>query len=440
MAAQPTKLASAPRGALPKLVGLGALYFAQGIPLGIAAEYLPVALRQSHASYSLIAAVSWLQLPWTLKVLWARAGDHPVLRKRARRVVLGLQLALAATIALYTLRPLAEARALWFVLTAIAALFAATQDVFVDGLAVRTLTASERGLGNVAQVGAYRLGMVAGGAGLLSLGFALGERGALLGLAGLVVVASLGTMLVGERGASATPSEPPAEHAVPKKKTNEARATWTALVAMVRPEVRTVLVVAFTFKLGLHTAAALLKPVLVDGGWSKERIGTLAVTVGTLAGVGGSVVGGLLHRVLGDRRSLTAAAILQAIGCLPLFFVVGHTSQTGWVTTALAAEHAASGIGTTVLFASLMGATNPKNASLEFTVLSTANAVSLAAAGALGGAIADLGSARAAFALGTLMSLGALVFLPGWEAASKALRNERDLLAGKAHREAKKPT
>ena len=87
-----------------------------------------------------------------------------------------------------------------------------------------------------------------------------------------------------------------------------------------------------------------------------------------------------------------------------------------------------------------MGATNPKNASLEFTVLSTANAVSLAAAGALGGAIADLGSARAAFALGTLMSLGALVFLPGWEAAAKALRNEHDLLDGEAHDEAQKPT
>ena len=438
MADSPREPRQAGLGAsFPKLAGLGALYFAQGIPLGIAAEYLPVALRQSHASYSLITAVSWLQLPWTLKVLWARAGDTPALRTRARRVVLVLQLCLAATIALYTLRPLAEGRALWFTLTAIAALFASTQDVFVDGLAVRTLGPQERGLGNVAQVGAYRLGMVAGGAGLLSLGFLLSERIALLGLAALVALAAAGTLFVGERpqalealdlreakkprasvaqAGSAAP-EVQAGSAAP-----EAHGTWRALVSMVRPEVRTVLVVAFTFKLGLHTAAALLKPVLVDGGWSKERIGTLAVTVGTLAGVLGSVAGGLAHRLLGDRRALSLAAVLQAIACVPLFFVVGRTSQIAWVTTALAVEHAASGLGTTVLFAALMGATNPKNASLEFTVLSTANAVSLATAGALGAAIADLANAQAAFAVGATLSLAALVFLPRWDGASKTLR------------------
>ncbi len=422
---EPPRTRSTAPGRPGKLLGLGALYFAQGVPLGVAAEYLPVALRQSHASYSLIAAVSWLQLPWTLKVLWARAGDAPALRSRARAVVLALQVALAGTLALYTLRPLADARWLWFALTAAAALLAATQDVFVDGLAVRTLTDDERGLGNVAQVGAYRLGMVAGGAGLLSLGGVLGERAALFGLAGLTLVACVGVLGVGERRPSEPGGAPSAAPPPPREgREGEVRATLAALRSMARPEVRTVLIVAFTFKLGLHAAAALLKPVLVDGGWSKERIGALAVTVGTLAGVLGSVAGGLLHRKLGDRRALAVAAGLQALACAPLLLLVGHTARTGWVTAALAAEHGASGVGTTVLFSALMGATSKRNASLEFTVLSTANAVSLAVAGAGAGLLADLVGPRFVFVLGATGALGALAFLPRWEPAARALRGD----------------
>lgn len=404
-------------------MGLGALYFAQGIPLGIAAEYLPVVLRQSHASYSTIAAVSWLQLPWTLKVLWARAGDAPALRRHARAVVLVLQSLLAITIASYTFRSLAEARWLWFTLTATCALFASTQDVFVDGLASRTLSKEERGLGNVAQVGAYRLGMVAGGAGLLTLGGLLGERRALVALSLLTLFACLGVLGVGETKGPVASSVERGSGASGSLR-DELREALTAFRSMATPKVRAVLVVAFTFKLGLHAAAALLKPVLVDAGWSKERIGALAVTVGTLAGVLGSLVGGLVHRKLGDRRGLLLAGVLQALACAPLVLLVGHAHRTAWVTTALAAEHAASGLGTTVLFAALMGATDKKHAALQFTVLSTANALSLAVAGGIAGALADLVHARAVFVLGALGSLAALAAVNGFETAANALRNE----------------
>ena len=401
------------------LAGFGALYFAQGIPLGIAAEYLPLLLRENHASYSVLAAVGWLQLPWTLKVLWSHAGDAPSLRARARSIVLGLQLGLAATIALYAARPFAEAPRFWLVLTAIAALFASTQDVFVDGLAVRTLGARERGLGNVAQVGAYRIGMVAGGAGLLSLGGLLTERVALLALAALVAIAAIGVAGVGEPAPAATPAPTHPYRQAP-------RAGWAsvrvAATSMFRPAVRRVLVVAFAFKFGLHAAASLAKPVLLDGGWSKERIGTLAVSVGTVAGVAGALLGGLVHRRLGDRRALLFAAIAQAVACAPLVLVVTHVSEVPWVTAALAAEHAASGLGTTILFAALMGAVNRTQAALQFTVLSTANALSLAAASAFAGALADLVGVRPVFVLGAVLSLAVVVLLRGWDAASTELR------------------
>lgn len=402
------------------LVGFGALYFAQGVPLGIAAEYLPVLLRENHASYSFLAAVGWLQLPWTLKVLWSRAGDVPALRARARAIVLALQLALALVIALYALQPFARAPTFWLVLTGGAALLASTQDVFVDGLAVRTLGEQERGLGNVAQVGAYRVGMVAGGAGLLSLGGLLSERVALLTLAGLVAAAGVGVLVVGERAAPAPAADPYRQASAPQPAWAQPLATARA---MLRPPARRVLVVAFAFKLGLHAAASLLKPALVDGGWSKERIGTLAVTVGTLAGVLGALAGGLLHRRLGDRRALRLAAFAQALSCLPLVLVVTHAANVPLVTAAMAVEHAVSGLGTTILFAALMGATSRARAAQEFTVLVTANAVSLAVGSAAAGALADVAGVRVVFVLGALLSLAAVRALRGWDDASAGLRD-----------------
>src|SRR5699024_9635251 len=67
-------------------------------------------------------------------------------------------------------------------------LAAATQDVATDGLTVRLLPERWRGLGNSLQVGGYKVGMLAGGSGLLLVADDLGWRWTLLGLGLLVLL------------------------------------------------------------------------------------------------------------------------------------------------------------------------------------------------------------------------------------------------------------
>jgi hypothetical protein len=88
----------------PIVVALSFLYTAQGIPFGFATEYLPVVLREQGYSYAGIAALSWLQLPWQLKVLWAKAADSPRLRPHARGLILALQMALTLCVAAFARR------------------------------------------------------------------------------------------------------------------------------------------------------------------------------------------------------------------------------------------------------------------------------------------------------------------------------------------------
>ncbi|MDB4941338.1 MAG: AmpG protein [Labilithrix sp.] len=412
----PPRDSRAPRNGTAIVVALSLLYTAQGIPFGFATEYLPVALREQGYSYAAIAGLFWLQLPWQAKVLWAKTADSPAARARTRQIILVLQLGLSLTVAAFAIAPLASAPILWFSLTAVAALFASTQDVFVDAFAVRVLLPAERGLGNTAQVAGYRLGMLVGGAALLLLVGTLGERTTLLACAGVVAAASVGAF-VGAReghveGTSPASPAPPAER--------RPASVRRLLREMIRPEAAPVLAIAVTFKLGLHMMSGLLKPMAKDFGWSKERIGSAVVTVGTAAAFLGAGLGGVAHRRLGERRALYLAVIVQTLVCLPLVAVERLHAPLVLTTMAIAAEHFGSGFGTTVLFAALMSATRPRDAGLHYTILTSANAVAIGLGGLLGATLADHAGLLVAFLAAAVVSALPALLLPRWARAAAA--------------------
>ena len=58
---------------------------------------------------------------------------------------------------------------------------------------------------------------------------------------------------------------------------------------------------ALTFKLGLHMASSLLKPMAVDFGWTKERHRLGRGHSRIRRALLGAATGGVLHRMLGER-------------------------------------------------------------------------------------------------------------------------------------------
>lgn len=411
------------------LGALTLLYGAQGVPFGFAAEYLPVLLRTQGMSRTQIAALFWLQLPWQLKPLWAGVADHPRVRPWSRPLLLGLQLCLALTMAAYALFSGPGALGPWFALTALAALVAATQDIFVDAFAVRALSHDDRGYGNSAQIAGYRVGIIVGGGGMLVLSAALGASVTVLCCAALIALAGAGAFVLRDEEARPSPPEagpfrthpeaqlqPPAPHGP------------TGLVSMLRhvfgPLRWRVAALALTFKLGAHAASGLIKPLLVDAGWSHAAIGATVVTFGTGAAVLGALGGGALHRALGERRALAVAAVAQAVTALPLVAVVALGAPRGLTSAVIALEHGASGLGTTVLFAALMTATSRARAALHYTVLTSLNALAIGLGGLVGAAVGDLAGNRVAFLAAAALAAAPLVLVPGWERAAAASAGE----------------
>jgi PAT family beta-lactamase induction signal transducer AmpG len=405
-------------GRVAVLGALALLYAAQGVPFGFAAEYLPVVLREAGLSRAALAATGWLQLPWQLKFLWAGLADHRDVRPRARGFLLALQLTLAALMAAYAFVGSPRDYVPWFALTAVAALVAATQDVFVDAFAVRTLTAGERGWGNSAQVGGYRVGMILGGGAMLALSGLIGERATLLACGAVIAILSVAAFALRDVAPPSEAAPAVAAHAPPPRshgaEVRDLARHMTSRAAL------PVAAVALTYKLGLHAASALIKPMLVDAGWSHQAIGGLAVSLGAAAAVVGSILGGALHRVLGERRALQVGAVLQGLAILPLLAASARGCPHGLTSAAVAVEHAASGLGTAVLFAALMSATQRERAALHYTVLTSLNALSLGVGGMVGAVLGDLAGPRVAFLASAALCLAPWGLFRAWEAHAKA--------------------
>ena len=361
-----TRVSQSPRPGRSLLTLLALLYTAQGIPFGLASEYLPVVMREGGMTRTRIAMLAWLMFPWQLKVLWASVADRPHVQARSREVLFAIQLVLAALMAAYVPFDVRRGVRVWFALTALCAFVSATQDIFVDALAVRALPPHDRGAGNVAQVG-VQLGILLGGAGLLSLAPWIGRGAALGSMAALIALTGLGAFWL-----RADP-DVAVDTTQPTTGLPAVRAIGHVVGRLFTRETRAVLLVLLTFKLAPHMAAALIKPMCVDAHWSEAQIGRLVVGVGIVAGLLGAAAGGRLTHAPGDRRGAAGRRGAACVHVVPLVIAAKLGVPIVLTSAAIGVEHFASGLGTTVLFGGLVTATQRTHAAMQYTVLTSVN-------------------------------------------------------------------
>jgi MFS family permease len=192
-----------------KTLALFFLYFAQGMPVGFIYVALPVFLRQQGVTLTLIGLANILALPWSVKFLWAPLVDKFGRRKKNWIIIMQFGMT-AAVLALMQVNPASHLH-LFFLLVFALNFTAATQDIAVDGLAVRILKDRETGWGNSAQVGGYRLGMLVGGGVLIYVSAALTWSGVFALMAAIILALMIIPVFIPEddwNRAAAAPSLP----------------------------------------------------------------------------------------------------------------------------------------------------------------------------------------------------------------------------------------
>ncbi|TIH10430.1 MFS transporter [Pseudomonas leptonychotis] len=418
---QPTSAAPAARPANATLILLASLYCAQGLPSGLMAHSLPVLLRQHGVDLALIGLLKLLALPWLLKVLWApwvdrlaspRLGHH-------RGWILPLQMgviAVIASLALMDPERLFDSQFLLLIGLLLINLAASTQDIATDGLAVRLLPERWRGLGNSLQVGGYKIGMLVSGSGLLLAMDTFGWHLSLALVAVLLVLMTLPIWRFNER--RELPFQPAqAEPAGPGLLLRHYRGL------LLQPGMLFWLAVLLSFKLGDALGSPMIKPMLVDQGWSNAELGQLTL-ISSLAGIAGAFLGGLLYARIGALRALLLFGLLQACGIAAMAVLVNAGGSIGLVYLVALFEQTADGMSTVALFAVMMRQCRPEHEGADFTLQASVQLLLAGLVGATSGWLAEqLGFANLFISAGVMGLLALpIVLLYFWRAARPVSR------------------
>lgn len=387
------------------------LYVAQGLPTGVFNQALPAILRSYHVPLTLIGLSGFLAVPWALKFLWAPLVDAWFCARigQRRSWILPMQLAgIAALVLIASFDPRAlhepSGLAALFLLLFLVNLFAATQDIATDALAVRMLSFHERGLGNGVQVAGYRLGLVIGGGLQLYLVGSWDWQLSFLALALLMLLVSLPVLHYRE------PAPVAVHHAaVPYLQ------IFTGFFA--RPGLRGWLLVLMTCKLGESLGSAMVKPMLVDMGYDLKQIGLMVSVVGSVAAFSGALLGGWLTGVLGRLRALLGFGALQSLG-VAAYAVLSWRYDVGLPVPPLqvyalnALEHFVSGMATAAVLTAVMDLARHEHAGADFTVQVSLLAIFGGIVYLAGGYVADtLGYTRYFLLAG---ATGLLALWPVW--------------------------
>ncbi len=332
---------------------LTTLYIAQGLPSGFFAHALPALLREHGVSLTWISLARLLAMPWFFKFLWAPWVDQLGSQRFGHYRSWILPLQSCACLLLLGVSLLAPEQ--WFAthlpLFLLAVLLTnallATQDVATDALAVKLLPVSLRSIGNGIQVAGYKLGMLAGGNGLLMLTAVVGLQQGLRGLAVALLLLMIPVLLFRE------PRQPSAVSPSPRgKAVSPAWSGWRQLLQ--QPGMYLWLPVLLSYKVADSLASPMIKPAMVDAGLSLAQIGQVSL-LASVAGMVAAFAGGLLARRLGGFRALFWFGCLQSVGlALWMLLPLGWNSQTAVLGIAMF-EQVVDAMSTVALFAGMMG-------------------------------------------------------------------------------------
>lgn len=392
------------------------LYLAQGLPGGLIAHGLPAIMREQGVDLALIGFLKLLALPWLLKFLWAplieRSQTDVNLDQRRRRLIFLIQPSMAILLVLlgFVLLDL-ESSPLWMLVTLILCIntLAATQDIATDGLAVSRSPGEFLGFANSLQVSGYKIGMIIGGSGLLLLSSWFNWVWSFVAVGGLLLLLLLPLASfkfsygLSNQQPSATAVSESAQ--VPTASPKTAPAATPATLSTNTPSLSGTyrsaalffkesgswawLAVLLTYKVGDGLGSTMLKPMLVDAGWSLSELGSLTLQA-SIIGIVGAFAGGAFYRFAGRSVSLLSGLVLQTVAVSAFYFIALGELSTWQIRGLVYFEQFVDGLSTVALFACMMWHCRDHSEGSDYTIQASMQILLAGIFGALSGVLASV--------------------------------------------------
>lgn len=292
-----------------KLVVVGVLYFAEGVPYGFVVSALSFYLRGQGVALEHIGFLSLLGLAWSFKILWS-----PLVDRFGSRAAWLVPAQGAIVLCLLAFSYLADKPVSWefWVLVGLLCLASATQDLAIDAYTIDLLETRELGMANGVRNGAYRVGALAAGSGLLIISDWVGWQPAFVGLA-VVMAAMVVTILV----------FPPFR--LPRVRVFQEKPSTSKGIGQILeasrglraiPYFGAIIIFTLTFKAGDALMASMVSPFWKDMGFSGTQYGLVSGIFGSVATISGGLLGGWLTTRWGIGTGLWTMGMLQAFSNL----------------------------------------------------------------------------------------------------------------------------
>ncbi len=372
----------------PRLRAVALQSYASGLPLGLVWIALPAWLKYRNVDIRTIGLFSLAQAPWNFKFLWAPLMDRwsPKFLGRKRSWMVLSELLLVASIAWLAHEANDPHITVVFLLALLIAFASASQDIVIDGYAVEILEKDEFGKAVGARVALYRVAMYLSGGFAITAGQDWGWPAVYLGIAAMFVP------MIAIVVASPEPATLPA----PPKSLRDA-VIEPMLGMFKKNRALEILLFIVLYKLGENLATALIRPFLIEKGFTAGDVGVAITTISFFTTVGGTILGGVLTDRIGIGRTLWLSGVLQAVGCLG-YAVVDRLGGplTGDLTdphrlvmyASLGLEQIFQGMGAGALGVLMLRLTSKEFSATQFALLSSLMALPRVIVGPFAGVLA----------------------------------------------------
>jgi MFS transporter, PAT family, beta-lactamase induction signal transducer AmpG len=386
-----------------RLASVSLLSFSSGLPLGLVWIAIPTWMTEIGVDIKVVGLFSLAQAPWTFKFFWSPLMDRYPLPwlGRKRGWILLSQVALVG-LGLWLAGVSDNPEALWVIgAVALAIAFAsATQDIAIDAYTVEVLRKEEQGAAVGARIALYRAAMYVSGG--LAITLAASYSWKLVNL--LLALCYVPFLFVTWRA--------PEPEAVPEAPRTLRDAVWGPFVGFLAQH-RAVEILAFVmlYKLSENLAQALTRPFLVQMGFNAVDVGVATATIGLVAILAGTFLGGLLTNTLGLGRALWIFGVIQTTAHLGYAAVAQVGVNRPLMYGAQAFEMAAGGMGTGAFSVLLLRLTQKRFSATQYALLSSLFSLPRILAGPVAGIIADKLGWRDFFILTVFTGIPGLMML-----------------------------
>ncbi len=332
------------------------LYLAQSIPMTFFTTVMPVILRTEHYSLSSIGLLQLVKLPWILKFLWAPLVDKTGNNiQNYKKWIFSSEIFYAIIIFAAAFLHIKTNFSLIVLLMVIAFAASATQDIATDAFAYLVLKKEERSIGNSMQSAGSFLGTLTGSGVLLIVYYYFGWKYLLFALSGFVVLAILPLYFY-----------KPLRIKTPEKVSKVG--FKDIIIFFKQKSIGRRVLLLFIFYSGLIGILTMLKPWMVDLGYSIKEIGIISGIYGPAFGTAMALLIGFIIKKTSRKLGIIGIAILSIITSSYFWWLSLQEISFLYLLIGVLAVWGTYGMASVVIYTISMDQVRPGRAGTDFTI------------------------------------------------------------------------